>query len=403
MMRLVKPYKFRTAYKRKKVDSTGRVGYNLISPTLRGLTMLDFVILFIPAFLVMVTMKMMFSHDITPKEVGIHLIAIIIGAAAILGVNYYFLYSDLQDVEVLNGEVTGKYKHTEICTELSSCENYTVHQRCTSSTDDKGNTTESCVSYKVFDYDSEFDWYVESTVGEIKIRRVNARGDIMPDRYRVVRIGEPASAPHRYTNYLFADEQSLFAPEDFKTKYDPEYQKGIPDYPGVFDYYRTDHIVNLTRVSSKGYNEYVSEVLKTEGSRKQLNITVVLYNDRDPQFVDATMTKWRGGKKNDVLMFFGVNDSGDVTKFYSTSFAGGMKNEMLHATLRIDALSEKMSLDLLKKQVYTTVQKYERLPNEEFKYMKYRLEPKKEIIVACSVVLLLISICIGFFMRNNDL
>lgn len=365
--------------------------------------MLDFAILFIPAFLVMIGMKMRYDHKITPKELGIHLAAVVIGAAAILGVNYYFLYSDLQDVEILNGEVTGKYMHTEICSEYSSCKNYYVKTKCKTKYDSKGRSSQSCTSYKVFDYPTEYDWFVTSTVGNLEIKRANRRGDLMPERYRIAKAGEPASAPHQYTNYLWADEHSLFAPEDFETKYPDDYKKGIPTYPMVFDYYRTNHIVNLTSVPSKGYNEYISDVLRTEGKKKQLNITVVMYNSNDPQFVDATMTKWRGGKKNDVLMFFGVNSDGNVDKFFSTSFAGGMKNEMLHSTMRIDALSEKMSLDLLKKQVYTTVQKYERLPNEEFKYMKYRLEPKKEIIVACSVVLLLISMFIGFYMRDNDL
>lgn len=365
--------------------------------------MLDFAILFIPAFIVMVGMKMRYDHKITAKELGIHLIAIIVGSAAILGVNYYFLYSDLQDVEILNGKVTGKYKHTEICSELSTCKNYYYQEHCTSSYDSKGNETKVCVSYKVFDYPTEYDWFVESTVGKIEIERVNRRGDMMPDRYRVVTIGEPASLPHRYTNYLFADKQSLFAPEDFKTKYSEDYRNTIPKYPLVYDYYRTDHIVNLSGISDVGYNEFVSKVLSEVGKEKQLNITVVLYKVGDPEFVDATMTKWRGGKKNDVIMFFGINNDNVVSQFYSTSFADGMKNEMLHATLRIDALSEKMSIDLLQKQVYTTVQKYERLPNAEFKYMKYRLEPKKEIIVACSILLLVVSIFIGFYMRNNDL
>lgn len=365
--------------------------------------MLDFAILFIPAFLVMVGMKMLYDHKITPKELGIHLAAIIVGAAVILGINYYFLYSDLQDIEVLNGEVTGKYKHTEICSEYSSCKNYHYKEKCRTTYDSKGRSHRSCVSYKVFDYPTEYDWYVTTSVGEIEIKRVNRRGDVMPDRYRIAMIGEPASVPHQYTNYLWADKHSLFAPEDFETKYPDDYKKGIPRYPLVYDYYRTNHVVNLTNIPSLGYNEYISEVLKKAGKDKQLNMTIVMYDSSDPEFVDATMTKWRGGKKNDVLMFFGVDKEGNVNKFFSTSFAGGMKNEMLHATMRIDALSEKMSLDLLKKQVYTVLQKYERLPNEEFKYMKYKLEPKKEIIVACSVVLLLISLFIGFYMRDNDL
>ena len=403
MMQHGKHYKFRTVSALKTVDGSQWVGYTFISPNYEAFTMLDFAILFIPAFLVMIVMKVQYDHDITTKELSIHFAAVIIGAAVVLGINYFFIYNNIQDTEVLNGSVTGKYKHTEYCSGMSSCKHYHYVEHCRKYTDSKGHRKKSCTDEKVYDYPTEYDWYVQTTVGRIEIERVNRRGDEMPDRYRVAQIGEPASAPHSYYNYLFADEKSLFAPDDFETKYPDDYRKGIPSYPLVYDYYRTNHIINLTNINSSGYNEYLSEVLSQFGKEKELNITVVMYKDNDPQFVDATMSKWRGGKKNDVIMFFGVDGDGNVTKFYSTSFAGGMKNEMLHATLRIDALSEKMSLDLLQKQVHTTVQEFVRLPNEEFKYMKYRLEPKLEIIVACSIVLLVLSIFVGLYMRNNDL
>ena len=76
---------------------------------------------------------------------------------------------------------------------------------------------------------------------------------------------------------------------------------------------------------------------------------------------------------------------------------------MLHATLRVNALSEQMNLDLVKKQVHTIGEKFERLPNEEFKYMKYKMEPKKEVIITISIVLLLISIFVGNVMRVREL
>jgi hypothetical protein len=101
-------------------------------------------------------------------------------------------------------------------------------------------------------------------------------------------------------------------------------------------------------------------------------------------------------------MMFGLNSDGKVVAFRSTSFAQGMNNEMLHATLRINALSETMSLDLVKKQVKTIDEKFTRLPNEEFKYMKYKIEPAKEVMIFCSLILLVLSIIVGNYMRNND-
>lgn len=365
--------------------------------------MLNFAILAIPALLVVMYMKWRYDRSISMKEVLIHTGIMLAACAIALGITYAVLYSKLSDVEILNGEVTEKYKHTEWCTQSSSCKHYTLRERCSYSTDSKGNRTKSCTTYKDFDYAYEVDWIVKSTVGENEIERVNRQGTKTPPRWTAVQIGEPASAEHDYYNYLFADEYSLFAEKKFSESYDAEYQKSIPDYPRVYDYYRASHVVNSTKHDVTGYEEYIATVLKKMGAEKQVNIVVVLYNANDTMYTDALVSKWRGGKKNDVIMMFGLDDSGKVQSFRSTSFAQGMNNEMLHATLRVDALSEQMNLDLVKKQVHTVGEKFERLPNEKFKFMKYKMEPKKEVIITISIVLLLISIFVGNVMRVREL
>jgi hypothetical protein len=123
----------------------------------------------------------------------------------------------------------------------------------------------------------------------------------------------------------------------------------------------------------------------------------------DKEFEKATLAKWRGGKKNDVLMFFGLDEEGTVRYYSSTSFAKGMNNEFLHSTLRMDAMTEKMSLDLVKKTVYDVQQHFNRLPNQEFEYLKYKLEPSIWVVIICSILTALISIGIGIYMRKVDL
>lgn len=365
--------------------------------------MLNFALLAIPSLLVVIYMKYRYDRSISIKEVIIHTAIVLAMCGVALGVTYAVLYSKLSDVEILNGEVTEKYKHTELCTQSSSCKHYTLREECTTSTDSKGKTTKSCTTYKDFDYEYEVDWIVKSTVGQNEIERINRQGTKTPPRWAQIQIGEPASAEHEYHNYLFADEHSLFAEKKFSEAYDLDYQKTIPDYPRVYDYYRSPHVVNSTKHDVSGYEEYVANVLKKMGKEKQVNIVVVLYNSSDVMYTDALVSKWRGGKKNDVIMMFGIDSTGEVRSFRSTSFAQGMNNEMLHATLRINALSEQMNLDLVKKQVHTIGEKFERLPNEEFKYMKYKMEPKKEVVIFCSLILLVISIFVGNVMRVRDL
>lgn len=367
----------------------------------------NYAILVIPAVLVMLFFKFKYDKDITLMEMGIHLLAILLVSAMVLGITYAVLYSKLGDTEILNGSVTSKYKHTEWCTEYSSCKHYVLRESCSYSysTDSKGKTTRTkhCVTYKVFDYRYEVDWIVKSTVGSFEIERVNRQGTVMPERFNVIQIGDPASSTNSYMNYLFADEHSLFAEKKFEESYDEEYQKKIPKYPVIYDYYKVDHVVNSTNHNISGYNEYLAEVLKVAGKEKQLNIVIVLYDAYDMQYTDALLSKWRGGKKNDVIMMFGLDDEGKVAKFSSTSFAQGMKNESLHANLRIKALNEVMNLDLVQKMTQLTVSQFNRLPNEEFKYMKYKIEPKKEVVIGGAIVLLCLSIGLGFFMRDNEI
>lgn len=364
---------------------------------------MNYVLLVIPSLIVVLVMKYKYDRHITVKEFLIHIGIILVASGIALAATYFVLYAKLGDVEILNGEVTGKYSHTEWCdSQASSCKHYTLREKCHYSTNSKGKQTKSCTTYKVFDYPYEVDWYVKSTVGESEIERVNRQGTIKPARWLAAQIGEPASALHSYSNYLFADEHSLFAEKNFEETYDKEYQSTIPDYPTVYDYYRTTHVVNSTKHSVKGYETYLADVLKTLGAEKQLNIVLVLYNADDAQYTDALISKWRGGKKNDVIMMFGLDEEGSVRSFVSTSFAQGMKNEGLHAKLRMNALSEHMDLSLVQKQVQTIKENYNRLPNEEFKYMKYKIEPKKEIILIISVLLMILSIFVGKYMKENN-
>lgn len=363
---------------------------------------MDFAILAIPSLIVVFVMKYKYNHDITAKELLAHFVLVLVASVLSLGLTYAALYSKLSDVEILNGEVTSKYNHKEWCnSQSSSCKHYTTREKCTYSTDRKGKKTKSCTTYKDFDYAYEIDWYVKSTVGTSTIERANRQGTKTPSRWASAQIGDPASAENSYYNYLFADEHSLFAAKKFDESYNEDYKKGIPDYPRVYDYYRATHLVNSTNHIASGYDEYIADVLKKMGADKQLNMVIVLYNYKDSQYTDALLSKWRGGKKNDVIMMFGLDDKGEVQNFRSTSFAQGMNNEELHASLRMNALTEKMNLTLLQNQVKIVSEKFNRLPNSEFEYMKYKMEPKKEIVIFISLVLMVLSIVVGLYMRNN--
>lgn len=370
--------------------------------TIKGNTM-NLAILLIPSLIVVLIMKFKYHTAITTKELLIHTGICFLAAVLVLGTSYLINYSQLRDVEILNGQVTEKYSQRENCTsQSSSCKHYTWHERCWTTYDSKGRSQRECESYKVFDYPYEIDWYVKSTVGKFEIERVNRQGTQTPPRWQEVKNGDYAAAENTYINYLFADKHSLFSTEDLISMYDKEYLESLPEYPSISDYYKTHHVINKTDYDVSGYDEYLREVLKTLGAQKQVNIQVLVYDYHDVNFVDAVTSIWRGGKKNDVIMFFGISNDGVVKSFNSTSFAKGMNNEELHSKMRMDALNEVLTLDLLKVQVHNIQTKFERLSNKEFEYMAVKMEPRKDVMIAASLILIVLSIVVGLYMKENN-
>lgn len=363
-----------------------------------------FVFAVLPGLIAVLVMKFMYDRSISTKEFIIHFGVSILSALVFVGITYASLYSNMMDTEILNGEVTGKYKDTVTCTQSSSCKHYYLKEKCTKYTDSNGKRKKSCTSKKVFDYPYEVDWYVKTNVGgEHEIERVNRQGTVEPKRYTITKVGDPASDTHTYMNYLLGSEDSLFYAKKLKDDTPAELVKQLPKYPKIYDYYKINHFINLTPLPTPDYNTYLSEVLKSMGAAKQVNIVIVQYDWTNTAIPDATIANWRGGKKNDVLMFFGVDKDGNIKHFQSTSFGKGMKNELLHAQLRMDMLGATMSMDTVKHSVDLVNDKFNRLPNEEFKYLIYKLQPSTGAMLLASVLSLIVSIAFGVYLRRVDL
>jgi hypothetical protein len=360
---------------------------------------MNFIIIALPALLILIIMKYKYPNTITTKECLYHFLAVCVSIAIMMCLTYASIYATMADTEILNGQVIKKERHVEFCTQMSDCKHYTMREHCTRNS--KGER--SCTSYKDFDYSYEVDWYIKSTVGKSEIKRVNNQGTMVPPRWAIVKLGEPASAENTYFNYLLGNKESLFHEQEYKNNYTEAYKKALPDYPEVYDYYRVDHVLNLTQHSVAGYNDYINLALREMGAAKQVNIVLVLYPVKNADLPKAVLGKWRGGKKNDVIMFAALDDAGTVKNFTSTSFAMGSSNEFLHSKLRMDAMSEKMSLDLVQILVKDINTDFKRLPNSEFEYLKYKLEPSMWIVILCSILAAASSIFVGNYMRNQNL
>lgn len=313
-----------------------------------------------------------------PLEYFIHFIVTIIVTC---GVYYAGKYYPAMDVEIYNGCVTDKAQVYNPRTEYYDC-----HCRTEYSGTGKNRT-----SRRVCDTCTriipEWDWRVYTNIGDINISRVDRAGRIEPKRWSKVVIGESVALEHSYINQIKGVKDSIF-------HYDPslieQYEKKIPEYPRVYDYYRFNRIINQTSVDTSKWNDYINDRLKTLGKEKQLNIIVVLTND-DYNFYEALKVIWLGGKKNDVVMVIGA-DNNKVKWFGSTSLADGYKNQELHARLRMNSHDKVIDDNFIKEQVDIIEKEFIRTPMEEFDYLTKESEPPTWIMFLAVVLGTLVSV-----------
>lgn len=342
--------------------------------------MSDFLIILGPALVCTFIWKLIYKSEITRKE-----LIYMLWASLLTTVVVYFMFIvgvmnlKLVDHEILNGQVTGKYQ------DRVSCDH--SYQICTGT-----GKNVSCVTH--YEHIWDYDWVVKTSVGNVIIDRVDKQGVNKPQRWEYAKVGEPASLLHRYQNYLKANEDSLFymGEEEIK-KYD------VPDYPKIYDYYRSKKVISQIGIDAKEYNIYLNDVLSTMGASKQVNI-VAIFTSQDKNFFEAVQSHWGGVKKNDVLMVFGI-EKDKVKWFKSTSFANGMNNKLLHTKLRNNAIDKTLNLELFKEQVNLVNTDFERLPNAEFQHLKENIKAPIWLVILSLIINFVINGFIAYKFANN--
>ncbi|ADM79930.1 hypothetical protein phiAS5_ORF0087 [Aeromonas phage phiAS5] len=318
-------------------------------------------------------------------------------AVALTGLVYGMgAYRAMYDTEILSGYVTSKERTWVSCSHSYDCRCRQVRTCSGSGKNRSCSTTRQCDT--CYEHSNDWDWDVHTTVGNFEIDRIDRRGTLEPPRFSKVVIGDPAAREHGYTNYIKAAPDSLFAHDKNLIE---AYKNKIPKYPEVYDYYNVNRVINLTGANTKDWNMYLSEALKSLGKDKQLNIIAVLTNE-PLEFSQALFYNWAGGKKNDVVMAFGIEKgTNKVAWFQSTSLGNGMGNQELHITLRNESVDKEISLDLLKQNVSIIANKYNRLPMEQFEYLKDQSEPPLWVVILALVMGIGSSIAVGYFFSRD--
>lgn len=366
-----------------------------------------FLFLFIPVVIALIA-KFAFKLDITWKEFGAQIAAGVLSVAVVWGLG---AESATWDREVWNGSVTRTEMRQFSCptNTMNPCRNgYTCNcRRVYAGSDSEGRPRYRTECDTCYRYPWERDWLVHTNVHSVPfdIDRIDAQGRGEPPRWTAITPGEPVSTTAPYQNWVMAANHSLFneSPEA-----DSIYADLLVDYPiDIVDYYRLDRVVtpNVELANERLWNRELSNSLSRLGPSRQMNIVLVISEGTERSYASAMRRHWRGFKKNDAIIFVGLDAAGNVTWSEVMSWS---RNELFNIETR--AFFEQnigqpfASLD--PRQIMAQVEElsllFERRPMHEFEYLRGDIPPPTWLIIVAMILSIGGGIGLSIFFHRNE-
>lgn len=356
--------------------------------------MLIFLILIAIIAISVVLNKLIYKHEITLLEMLANLTIPIL----ILGIFWLIsISSKLHDTQIYNGHVIEKQRNKISCRHSYSCN---CRQSCSGSGKNKvcSQVCQTCYSHL---YD--FEYVAKTTIGNFYIDTIDRQGIQIPQRYKDIIIDEPVSDTRSYQNYIKGSQNSLF---NIKVEVSPEDQKRIPKYPNkIYDYYRLDRVLDISGYLSKDlikdHNLKISEILKDQKSEKKSNVVIVYLKDSE-DFANKIISQWIGGKKNDILIFIGIDKELNIqyVKIHSWSLQNIFDVLLRDDIYRLKNIGNPELFNIIQQEIDKS---YVRRSFEEFEYLRWQILPSTiEVIIYC-ITCLICSFTIGHFLSKNEI
>lgn len=283
--------------------------------------------------------KLLFKYQISWWEMVVQSLA-----SLLLGLALYVCYVSWPsfDTAYVTGKVTKKYMDEVSCEHSYRCNCYTT---C-SGTGNNRSCTEHCST--CYEHSSDFDWVVESTVGDTRISRVDRRGTDEPPRFTKVEIGEPFTGSFVYSNPILAAPSSLFKGVD---------RKGGAGFPAVYDYYRYSPVIG----GSNEQNKYVESKLISYPHN------LVFYITSDPNDFHNIEARFVGGKVNSLVTVLTVKDD-VVVKADAFTYGKSKWNTRLVTEVKLELTGKPMSNEVFD-TTFELAKSFVQGNPEEFEYL----------------------------------
>lgn len=311
-------------------------------------------------------------------------------------------YSNLHDTEIWNGEVVSKHRYHDTYEESYDCRCRTVP---TGSGKNRSTTTKCDTCYRTH---YTVDWVAKTTLGNITLKSLDSTNSGVyntpdPNHYVSCYPGEPVSDSRSYVNYVKAQPQSIFNTYGKE----PTYKNKIPEYPVIHSYYKINRVINVdSKVPQEKINQLnlrLSESLKKLGKQKQVNIVAIVTEIDDNNYRYDVENTWIGGKKNDIIVFLGM-DGEKFTWVDVMTWASNSGNELFTLNLSAD-LNQLGNFDVeeINRMVSNNIKEtYNRPKMEQFEYLKDTLEPSDTVMFVMFFVSVVLTLVIGFLFHKHD-
>jgi hypothetical protein len=246
------------------------------------------------------------------------------------------------------------------------------------------------------------NWVVKSNINDsVHIGRIDSQGLREPPRFTEAIVGEPYSTTRSYTNYIKASPNSLF-----RSSLDVgKYQKILPAYPAIYDYYRSNRLILL---NGAGLNDpahwayRLDQINSVLGPTKQVHFMLMVVKDADPDFYYALYQHWLGGKENDAIIVVGTKDNETIDWVNVMSWTD---NYYFKVSLRDDLRELKLTdeQNVLVAIETNIANNFKKKNFKDFEYLASTVVPTTSQYVWGLVLGLLVSIGLVVFTHKNEM
>ena len=341
--------------------------------------------------------KLIWPREITLPEIGLTTLVAVLLAS---GVYFLGIAGKTHDVEVWNGEITGKtrvhgtYEQPYSCNCRQTCSGSGKNQSCS-------QTCDTC-------YETHYTvhWNAQSTIGEFGIDSLDRTSrsvymSLDPQRYVNVRIGEPCSRTSAFVNYVKAVPDSLFHANPLLAQ---KFAGLIPEYPSnIYDIYRINRVlaVNVPVTDIGAWNNDLGITLRKLGPQKQANAVIIFVNTPDRNYINALESAWLGGKKNDIIIAVGVTQWPHIDWVEVSSWT---KQELFKVQLRdeLQALGDVDRAQFMALINKHTTETFVRRSMKDFEYLSDEIEPALWVIILATVLGVLASLGLSYWFYRED-